>query len=621
MSEPIDKEWMSENERGGVVYSLGVEVFLKFAEWKLGGKKCPCPCKKCRNRYWLTYKEVGYHLISKEKTSDDDGFEMGDTEEETIGHVGIGMRNFVDSAFGLHGDAVAGDDSLGIEFDEPYVPEPDLGKRASMETSMEQHQDTDMIPEGNKRIEELQQNMFNLFFRKKLQKVIELDCINGPDQVNGPLTLMGKLYGGHKIQLEDLSEEVHRLWQTKKEVCLDMMDRDHIRITFEEESERAHVLANGPWNIYGYILSIKEWRGDHRMEDYNFDFVKFWVQIWDLLKARINQANVWKIGAELGSVCEVDLSCPPEFNQPVARVRIEMDIKERLTKEQKIKLETGDSLVVRFKYEKLEIFCYFCGVVIRHDQTTIASGHNIDMIYRKEGYNCFQPKAQQFFNGIAFTGKQRVTIVGEPQKLKLEEMLASPTTGGKGQSNQGMEITTASVQLDASTTDRIQHNGPPMLERIVGPESYGPEKDGTGMLGLGQDKERGQMVVFEGQLNKMGQTKENLMGWGTPTEVLNRGGDWISVAQKEKIGTKNRFLQPGAQHSQIKHDEGNRIRRPQNPQYLHSASSKEKLIKPKEIQHEKEGISSVRNQNTEFQFQSKATRGRGFKTKVSRGKK
>ncbi|KAF9611319.1 hypothetical protein IFM89_030108 [Coptis chinensis] len=159
MSEPIDKEWMSENERGGVVYSLGVEVFLKFAEWKLGGKKCPCPCKKCRNRYWLTYKEVGYHLISKgieksyrvwtlhgeglssaavhpplvanigEKTSGDDGFEMGDTEEETIGDVGIGMGNFVDSSFGLHGDAVTGDGSLGIEFDEPYVPEPDLGKR------------------------------------------------------------------------------------------------------------------------------------------------------------------------------------------------------------------------------------------------------------------------------------------------------------------------------------------------------------------------------------------------------------------------------------------------------------------------------------------------------------
>ncbi|KAF9594880.1 hypothetical protein IFM89_035041 [Coptis chinensis] len=54
---------------------------------------------------------------------------MGDTEEETIGDVGIGMGNFVNSAFGLHGDAVTGDGSLGIEFDEPYVSEPDLGKR------------------------------------------------------------------------------------------------------------------------------------------------------------------------------------------------------------------------------------------------------------------------------------------------------------------------------------------------------------------------------------------------------------------------------------------------------------------------------------------------------------
>ncbi|KAF9605322.1 hypothetical protein IFM89_015977 [Coptis chinensis] len=109
----------SEEANDEVALYTGVEVMEEVS----------LPCKKCRNRYWLTYKEVGYHLISKEKTSDDDGFEMGDTEEETIGDVGIGMRNFVDSGFGLHGDAVAGDDSLGIEFDEPYVPEPDLGKR------------------------------------------------------------------------------------------------------------------------------------------------------------------------------------------------------------------------------------------------------------------------------------------------------------------------------------------------------------------------------------------------------------------------------------------------------------------------------------------------------------
>ncbi|KAF9605245.1 hypothetical protein IFM89_015137 [Coptis chinensis] len=160
MSEPINKEWMSEKERGGIVYSMGVEVFLKFAKWKLGGKKCPCPCKKCPNRYWLTYKDVGHHLVSRgreksycvwtlhgkdlsnivvhppvvantgETTTGDVAIEMEDTEEETIGEAGIGMGNFVDSSFELH-ERVVGDGNLGSELDEPYVPEPDLGKRQS----------------------------------------------------------------------------------------------------------------------------------------------------------------------------------------------------------------------------------------------------------------------------------------------------------------------------------------------------------------------------------------------------------------------------------------------------------------------------------------------------------
>ncbi|KAF9588368.1 hypothetical protein IFM89_008798 [Coptis chinensis] len=137
---------------------MGVEVFLNLQSGSLGGKKCPCPCKKCRNRYWLTYKDVEHHLVSNgieksycvwtlhgedlsniavhppmvanigETTIGDVAIEMEGTEEETIGEVGIGMGNFVDSSFGLH-ERVVGDGSLGPEFDEPYVPEPDLGKR------------------------------------------------------------------------------------------------------------------------------------------------------------------------------------------------------------------------------------------------------------------------------------------------------------------------------------------------------------------------------------------------------------------------------------------------------------------------------------------------------------
>ncbi|KAF9605371.1 hypothetical protein IFM89_016924 [Coptis chinensis] len=157
--------------------------------------------------------------------------------------------------------------------------------------------------------------------------------------------------------------------------------------------------------------------------------------IWDLPKDRINKANMWRIGAELGTVMEVDLSCPPEFNKLVARVRVELDIKERLSKDQKVKLETGETITVRLKYEKLEVFCFFC-VVIGHDQYTcrIRAQHRYDLLKCGGSPKDIKPfftsqlRANQFYNGIAYTGKHMVIISGTQAKLRMDE---KPAIGGE----------------------------------------------------------------------------------------------------------------------------------------------------------------------------------------------
>ncbi|KAF9588751.1 hypothetical protein IFM89_015478 [Coptis chinensis] len=123
-------------------------------------------------------------------------------------------------------------------------------------------------------IDELQKEMYNLFFSKK-QRVVELECLNLEEQINGNLTLIGKLYGGQTIDLEELSEEVHRMWQTEKAKQVRVDGREHVRFTFEEAKERAHVMEQGPWFVHGHILSIKEWAGTQKLEEYNFDYVKF----------------------------------------------------------------------------------------------------------------------------------------------------------------------------------------------------------------------------------------------------------------------------------------------------------------------------------------------------------
>ncbi|KAF9618853.1 hypothetical protein IFM89_002721 [Coptis chinensis] len=202
------------------------------------------------------------------------------------------------------------------------------------------------------------------------------------------------------------------------------------RFLFEQEDELRHVTTNGPWLIHGHILSIMHWVRSQHIEEYKFDLINYWVQIWGLPREHINKTNVNIIGEVLGKVTEEDISCPIEFNQPVARVRVLLDIKERLTKDLTVMLETGASVHVKFKYEKLDLFCYFCGII----------GH--------DHYTC-RIRAQHRYELVKCGGSSKdvVTISGQPQQPRFNEIPApglgrSPghgrSSGTRGVSGEGM---------------------------------------------------------------------------------------------------------------------------------------------------------------------------------------
>ncbi|KAF9598839.1 hypothetical protein IFM89_031507 [Coptis chinensis] len=270
----------------------------------------------------------------------------------------------------------------------------------------------------------LQEEMSKLFKTKK-QGIVDISCINIEKARDERLTVMGRMYGGKLLHLDDIIDELHRVWQTRSVVQIELVNREHVKIRFKDENEYHHALENGPWIINGFVFSIKKWKWVENLEEYHFDLVEFWVHIWDLPKERINKANVWKIGAELGRVKAEDLSCPMEFKDLIARIRVELDIKERLTKDHKIRLETGQVLSVRFKYEKLGIFCYFCGV-IGHDHYACS----IREKYRNDLIKCggspkdikpnftFALKANRFYNSVANTESERRKAQGKSPESK-----------------------------------------------------------------------------------------------------------------------------------------------------------------------------------------------------------
>ncbi|KAF9612082.1 hypothetical protein IFM89_038001 [Coptis chinensis] len=135
------------------------------------------------------------------------------------------------------------------------------------------------------------------------------------------ITLVGKLYGGKHISLQDFADEVHRCWQIKGETKIEVISKGLYKMVFAKVEEYQHVKQNGPWVIQGFILSIK--KGDDLGilgEDRRFDRVDFWVQIFGLPRDRINEKNVHTVGSTLDKVKGMDLHCSLAFKHPVARI-------------------------------------------------------------------------------------------------------------------------------------------------------------------------------------------------------------------------------------------------------------------------------------------------------------
>ncbi|KAF9597597.1 hypothetical protein IFM89_019965 [Coptis chinensis] len=531
--------------------------------------------------------------------------------------------------------------------------------------------------EGNnntKQIESLQQNMKNLFFGKKRTQAIELNCINIEETVIEKLTLIGKFLGRYPIKLEEVGKDIHRIWQTKGKITLERLDREHVKMVFESNKEWQHVLHNGPWMLEGQVFSIKEWCRGWSLEDYQFDLVKFWVQVWDLPKERINKANVWKIGAELGKVVEVDISCPPEFNQQVARIRIEMDVKERLQKDQQIKLETGEEIVVRFKYEKLEVFCYFCGV-IGHDQLAcrMRNQHRYDLLKCggslkdvKQHFNS-QIKANKFYNGVAFKGKQSFIIAGTPSKLRFEETPASESTfwkyGGRnstarskqyswvgytsadtredktknkvsaGESGTGFKTTVpTAIPTDSPTASELMVTKGAESD-FIGEQELGPQAQRIGVKEQRSEKqayaEKGKQIspqTYQLGLDLVMKDAQELVGlahsgkaWDSNMEASPVDEGWVANIcnkedQEEGLGEK-------CEKSRIEEyslSDQNAFSTPQKPTPFvkNGASSLKKLVSGQLSQQ----LQLVEDQAGQQQINhNRPTRGRGFKIMVSRG--
>ena len=115
------------------------------------------------------------------------------------------------------------------------------------------------------------------------------------------------------------------------------------------------------------LLILHKLEASDAMNKIEFNRATFWVQIHGLPTMSLAKDIGLRIGSTLGSVEKVDVDVKGFSLGGHLRIRVSLDISKPLCKGRVVKLGSPSPVWVEFKYERLPIFCYWCGKV-DHDE-------------------------------------------------------------------------------------------------------------------------------------------------------------------------------------------------------------------------------------------------------------
>lgn len=118
-------------------------------------------------------------------------------------------------------------------------------------------------------------------------------------------------------------------------------------------------------DFLGKSFFVEEFNGLTSLSKIDFEKASFWVRMFNLSLACMNQIVGFQSGSSMGTVEEVDTDEEGVGWGEYLRVKIKMDLSKPLFRGRMLKLQGGESVWIAFQYECLPKFCFHCEA-IRH---------------------------------------------------------------------------------------------------------------------------------------------------------------------------------------------------------------------------------------------------------------
>ena len=182
------------------------------------------------------------------------------------------------------------------------------------------------------------------------------------------LSLFGKLLMDRKQNMRALKNTLRSAWKIGPDLKIVEVGNNILQFKFTSEFQIQWVETNGPWNFENNLLLLKRWERGMTANNIKFSHSPFWVQVWGLPFDMMTEKLGKHIGNNLGAFISADTRSWSADQAKFMRIRVSIPIDRPLRRCGTVISSEGEATQILFRYERLPIFCYYCGVMGHDDR-------------------------------------------------------------------------------------------------------------------------------------------------------------------------------------------------------------------------------------------------------------
>jgi 14-3-3 protein epsilon len=153
------------------------------------------------------------------------------------------------------------------------------------------------------------------------------------------------------------------VWRPVKGVKIKEATTGLFLFQFAHVLDMEAVLQGGPWAFNNQMLIMERVQLGVQIENIPLHHVDLWVQVHNLPTGLMAERVGKTLANFIGSFVEYDKNNTGSFWREYMRIRVRVDIRQPLKKDTRVKNQGGSWCTVNFKYEKLGVFCFVCGLL------------------------------------------------------------------------------------------------------------------------------------------------------------------------------------------------------------------------------------------------------------------